>query len=171
MRHRLGVTLSSSIALVIVAGAAHAAGVPDRAQLADALRTAHGRPRLVHLWASWCRPCLAEWPTLARWLSEVARRPVDVITVALDEETSAPAARRVLKELGRLPGRHLVVALDEAAPLLTAADPDWDGSLPTTLLLDGAGQLLVAQRGGTRYAELDAALARAAPRKTKGGRN
>ncbi len=54
-------------------------------QLAAALASAPGgRPKVVHVWASWCRPCAADLPRL---LPELRRRAgdFDVVLIALDD--------------------------------------------------------------------------------------
>jgi thiol-disulfide isomerase/thioredoxin len=122
------------------------------------LRPAAGRPLLLHVWASWCRPCVGEWPALAEWLRRVPLERVDVITLSLDDAATLPAAREVVSKLGRLPGRALAAPLDDAFPVIRAIAPDWDGSLPTTLLVDGQGRLTLSQSGATRTGALDVAI-------------
>jgi hypothetical protein len=130
------------------------AAPPD--QLRAALAPSAGRARLVHLWASWCRPCVAEWPRLAKWLRGVAPE-LDVVAIAVEDDGVAPA--RVLAPLGRLPARLWRARADELAPLVQAIDPEWDGALPTTLLLDAGGRLALAQHGITVPEELQSAVA------------
>ncbi len=136
-------------------------------ELERALRPGKGRPLLVHVWASWCVPCRAEWPRLAAYLRQVGDRRLDVVTVALDEPSQARAAARVLEESGGLPGRCLLAAAEPAGPVLRSLDAEWDGSLPTTLLFDAGGTVQLAQRGVTRLGALEDEVNRvvgAAPR-------
>jgi thiol-disulfide isomerase/thioredoxin len=132
-----------------------------------ALRPALGRPLLVHLWASWCRPCVSEWPAFAAWLRRVPADGVDVLNLSIDEAETRPAAEGVLARLGPLPGRSLAASMDDVFPAIHALDPEWDGALPTTFLLDGDGRLALAQRGSTRVDALAAAIERLAPGNTK----
>jgi thiol-disulfide isomerase/thioredoxin len=159
-----------SLVAVAFACAAAANGTPSwpcgtaapasAAALAEALRP-QGSPLLVHVWASWCRPCVAEWPSLAEFLRGVEGRGVRLVTLSLDDESGAAAAGRVLRRAGA-PGCGLRADADEAAPLLRGLDPDWDGALPTTFVLDATGRLVLAQRGATDMNGLREALDRAA---------
>jgi thiol-disulfide isomerase/thioredoxin len=124
-------------------------------ELDRALRPANGRPLLVHVWASWCVPCRAEWPRLAAYLRQVGNKRLDFVTLALDEPSQAGAAARILEESGGVPGRCLLAAAEPAGPVLRSIDAEWDGSLPTTLLFDAAGSVRLAQRGVTRLAALE----------------
>jgi hypothetical protein len=86
---------------------------------------------------------------------------VRLVTLSLDDESGKAAADRVLRRAGA-PGCGLRAEADEAAPVLRGLDPDWDGALPTTLVLDVNGRLVLAQRGVTDAERLREALDRAA---------
>jgi thiol-disulfide isomerase/thioredoxin len=164
---RRGVFLAAGL-ICLVCTEAGASARPELAVVAGAeaeraLRPAPGRPLLVHLWASWCRPCVSEWPALAEWLRRGPGAGVDILNLSIDEAETRPAAENVLAKLGSLPGRSMAAALDDIFPTIHALDPEWDGALPTTLLLDGDGRLALAQHGSTRLDALRAAIVKLAP--------
>lgn len=130
----------------------------DAAALTAALHRT-GRATLVHVWASWCRPCVAEWPALAELLRDVQGRGVQTVILSLDHEDRAAAAARVLHR-ARVPGCGLRADLDAATPALRGLDGEWDGALPSTFVLDASGRLSLAQRGATDLPELRRALDR-----------
>jgi thiol-disulfide isomerase/thioredoxin len=47
------------------------------------LRAYAGKPMLIHFWATWCKPCLAEWPLLLE-LAE-SRPELQIIAISLDQ--------------------------------------------------------------------------------------
>jgi thiol-disulfide isomerase/thioredoxin len=153
-----GIPAVRSLVGVLLAWAALAGASPSRgscgtasaataAALAEALRP-RAAPVVVHVWASWCRPCVAEWPSLAGFLRGLEGRGARLVTLSLDDESRAAAASRVLRE-ARAPGCGLRADADEALPVLRGLDPAWDGALPTSFVLDANGRLVVAQRGVT----------------------
>jgi peroxiredoxin len=68
------------------------------------LSSTSGHIVLLSFWASWCGPCRAELPTLARLQKELGTELVDVVLVAMDNPVKA---ERVLKKM-RLEARSLV---------------------------------------------------------------
>ena len=84
-----------------------------------------------------------------------------MVTLSLDDESGAAAAGRVLRQAGA-PGCGLRADPDAAVSVLRRLDPQWDGALPTTFVLDANGRLVLAQRGATDTTGLRAALERAA---------
>jgi thiol-disulfide isomerase/thioredoxin len=127
-------------------------------ELSKAMKPTDGRPRVVHLWASWCVPCVAEWPHLTEMLRD--RPDVDVVLVSLDSDRDLGAVEQVLKSGGRIEGVTLRVPFDEALAPIRKVDPEWDGALPTTYVIDADAKVTLAQRGHTRFDKLHDEMAR-----------
>lgn len=158
---------AAGLLAVIGIACASAVAAPPEPTTAEALTrlltVREGRPVLLHLWASWCRPCIAEWPHLAEALRELEGRAVDVVVVSVDEPDAVEAAGKILDKVGKLPGKSLVIAPEAVLGVVQELDPSWDGAVPTTLLVGKDGRIILAQRGATNLQELADALERAAP--------
>jgi thiol-disulfide isomerase/thioredoxin len=108
-----------------------------------------GRPTAVQLFASWCKPCLAEVPVLSK-LAQAGRWQVRGLAAHPPEQVQAAAEKM---------GIHYPVAAlppEVADPL----SPGGQLALPTVLLYDANGQLARVVRGGE---SLEAALTEVAP--------
>ncbi len=57
-----------------------------------ALPATAGQVVLVDFWASWCAPCKASFPALAKLHRELSARGVVVVGVSIDEKPAAAAA-------------------------------------------------------------------------------
>ncbi len=57
-----------------------------------ALPATAGKVVLVDFWASWCAPCKASFPALAKLHQELSARGVVVLGVSIDEKPAAAAA-------------------------------------------------------------------------------
>jgi thiol-disulfide isomerase/thioredoxin len=88
-------------ALVVAAGGCNTEGPPKNGDLAPefVLESASGAVRklsnyrgkvvLVNLWATWCPPCIAEFPMLERLAKDYADKGLVILAVAGDEDTRA----------------------------------------------------------------------------------
>lgn len=103
-----------------------------------------GRGLVVNLWATWCPPCVEEMPSLDR-LAEFARADgIEVLALSQDRG-GAEAVQAFYRRTGV---RHLAVWLDPRG----AAARAWGArGLPTTFIIDRAGQLAARLEGAAAW--------------------
>lgn len=105
------------------------------------------RPMLVNFWASWCPPCVQEFPLLTDIALAPDKFPYDVVFVnTWDEERSA------LNFLTQQPA-GLTVGIDPDGRLLSTVE---SMGIPTSILLDAQQRVIVMQVGN--YTSVQAAL-------------
>jgi thiol-disulfide isomerase/thioredoxin len=51
-----------------------------------------GKVVVMNTWATWCAPCKAEMPTLAKMAAAYAGKPVEVVAISIDETENADKA-------------------------------------------------------------------------------
>jgi len=122
------------------------------------LRQAVGRVLLVHVWASWCAPCLFELPEFDHLVEKARARGVQVLVLAVDSDSSDIArVPNVLRE--RAPHLAPVVAdyrgQNEFFALLSK---HWSGSIPATFVFDRRGKLHAEFLNVGEFRQIDAAL-------------
>ena len=102
-----------------------------------------GSPALVHFWASWCGPCVAELPEFL-----VFQQSVGVgRAVAVSEDFRIRAAEEFLFDRG-IP---MVSTFDHETQLMNALGGDQ--VLPYTALVDGRGRVVEAWEGKTDWSD------------------
>ena len=112
-----------------------------------ALRKGEGtKVRLVNFWATWCGPCITEFPDLIEINRMYRNRDFEFVTVSAnypDEKTE------VLKFLTKhqASNRNLLLAGKDKSALIESFDKDWRGALPYTVLLSAKGEVLWKQDG------------------------
>jgi thiol-disulfide isomerase/thioredoxin len=122
----------------------------DAAGKTHTLAEFKGKVVVVNLWATWCGPCVAEMPTLAKLSAASVGKPIAVVPISLDRtEDRANAIDFIAK---RPP---LAFYSEPTYALPFAFKPPVDG-LPTTLLIDPKGFVRARLSGGADWAGADA---------------
>ena len=60
-------------------------------QLRSTMKQHRGRVLVLHLWATWCTPCLQELPLVGALAREARARGIDLYSVSLDDPTAQAA--------------------------------------------------------------------------------
>ncbi|MBU1374416.1 MAG: TlpA family protein disulfide reductase [Alphaproteobacteria bacterium] len=100
-----------------------------------------GKVVVMNIWATWCGPCVTEMPTLAKLQAAYAGKPVEVVTVSIDSESSAAKARIFIAQHAPLKFYH-----DREMKLPFKLSPPAPGA-PTTVIY-GKDGLEVARVAG-----------------------
>ena len=113
---------------------------------------------VVNLWATWCKPCVAELPWFERVHRESqANAPVKVVLVSLDAVSTLETVQRFVQRKGITAE---VVVLNEAKPhtWIDRIDSSWSGAIPATLIVQGGGRTRSFFEQEFTYEELQSTL-------------
>lgn len=115
--------------------------IPVTAQeLLNRVRDGKGRVTVVNLWATFCLPCVEEFPDLVRLEKTYGDQGVRVFFVSADFDSELPAVRRFLQKHG-VTYPTFLKAQDDDNAFITTLHPDWSGALPATFIYDAQGRL------------------------------
>lgn len=133
----------------------------------QALRKGSGSGvRLVNFWATWCGPCVAEFPDLVEVNRMYRNRDFEMVTIsANDPAEKAEVLRFLTKQHASMKNFHWNGASKDA--LAENFDPKWQGELPLTVLLGPAGEILYKHSGAVESLELKRAIVEALGRGRK----
>jgi thiol-disulfide isomerase/thioredoxin len=134
------------------------------------MKSARGRTLFVHLWASWCGPCIEELPLIDRFARAARARGAVVLSISLD--TAAWAIGRVPIVLrARAPSLTAIVArYDDPDRFISLFSKSWEGAIPAMFVFDRSGKLERSLIGEMGRAELDALVAELPPPSSVGPR-
>lgn len=128
--------------------------------------------RLINVWATWCGPCVTEFPELVTTARKFGTRDFEFISISADapkdaakvkaflEKRNAGLSDRLQKSVkaeGRTTNSYIFqgASTDE---LFQALDPQAPGGLPHTLLVSAQGEILWRHNGAVNGDELRAKI-------------
>ena len=144
----------------------------DAAGVAALVKNPTNKLRLINVWATWCAPCVAEFPGLVSISRRLANRDFELITLSVDDPKDQAKVKkfleqqhvaipnrvqRSLKTEGRQTNNYLFSGADLEA-LMKALDPQAPGPVPYTLVVEPGGKIIYRQAGEVDEAQLQAKL-------------
>ncbi len=141
--------------------------IPVEVELMDAEKAARVRAngtdnfRLINVWATWCVPCVEEFPLLVSAARRFDWRNFDFISVSVDHKDQKDNVVKFLQEQGaglsdhgrgRVAGdgrttNSYLFEGGNADELMKALDDRWQGGVPYTILVDPKGEVVWRNHG------------------------
>jgi peroxiredoxin len=125
----------------------------DAAGLAGLRKGEGTKVRLVNFWATWCGPCVTEFPDLIEINRMYRNRDFEFVAVSANYPDEKPEVLKFLTK-HQASNRNLLLASKDKAGLIEAFDKEWRGALPYTVLLGAKGEVLWRQEGAIDPLEL-----------------
>ena len=132
----------------------------DAAGLAKLRANPSGNVRIFNVWATWCAPCVQEFPDLVHLSRQFDMRNVELVTLSLDKPADLAKAQAFLqkqaagpssrqnsrtKNDGRATNHYLFTGT--ADELAAALDKEMPGPIPHTLVVAPGGEVLFRHTG------------------------
>jgi thiol-disulfide isomerase/thioredoxin len=142
------------------------AAEPVNVELADAAalkalrKNDSGKLRLINVWATTCGPCVTEFPELVTINRMYRHRAFEMVTVAANFPDEKGEVLQFLRKQ-QASGKNLLFGDKDKYKLIEAFDPEWNASLPYTLLLAPGGEVLYKVQGPIDPLELKRAIVKA----------
>jgi len=133
----------------------------DDTAIAALVKNGTERTRLINVWATWCAPCVKEFPSFVKYSRQFSNRDFEFISISVDDLKNQPAVlkflqdrhagmssrlTRILKKENRATTNYLYTGANTDA-LAKSLDPAWDGPVPYTILVSPDGKILYRQSG------------------------
>jgi thiol-disulfide isomerase/thioredoxin len=101
--------------------------------------------RLINVWATWCGPCLTEFPDLVEINLMYRHRDFEFISISADKLANKEKVLEFLKKTHASNRNYIFNGTDNYA-LIEAVDKNWQGAIPYTMLIRSDGEIIYAQQ-------------------------
>jgi len=117
----------------------------DEAGIKELLQNNSGKLRLINIWATWCGPCVVEFPEFVTMNRMYRGRDFEFVSICLDDLEKKDKALKFLKEK-QASSKNYIFNIDNKYAFIEAIDPKWPGALPYTMIVEPGGKIVYAQQ-------------------------
>ena len=117
----------------------------DEAGIKELLQNNSGKLRLINIWATWCGPCVVEFPEFVTMNRMYRGRDFEFVSICLDDMEKKDKALKFLKEK-QASNKNYIFNIDNKYTFIEAIDPKWPGALPYTMIVEPGGKIVYAKQ-------------------------
>jgi thiol-disulfide isomerase/thioredoxin len=126
-------------------------------EIKEIVKNSSDKLRLINVWATWCAPCIAEYPDLVELQRWYGQRDFEFVSLSADKPENSEKALKFLKKVPS-PVQNYLYDGEDNYKLIEAVDPKWNGALPYTLLVEPGGKVVYSYQGPVDLLELRRAI-------------
>ncbi|HSP87800.1 MAG TPA: TlpA disulfide reductase family protein [Ignavibacteriaceae bacterium] len=115
--------------------------VIDEVWLKNKIEQRNGKPLFVNFWATWCVPCVEEFPDLVKIYNENKNSQFEFLSVSVDlpSEIETKVKPFLLKQEADFP--VVVVEEKRSDEVINFINPEWSGAVPLTVIYNKDGTM------------------------------
>lgn len=121
--------------------------------LQDLINNDSEKLRLINVWATWCAPCRIEYPEFVTIQRMFGARDFEFVSISADKLSKKESALKFLESANSAVENHIATNDDKYA-LIEAIDPEWNGALPYTMLIEPGGNVVWSYQGEVDFLDL-----------------
>ena len=121
----------------------------DQAGLQKLIHERRGKILLLNIWATWCLPCIEEFPDLIKLYSSQGADALEIVGISVDDPDEAVSKVLPFLKKHAVPFKVYIAHFDKQDDFINSMDSNWNGAVPATFIYDPLGKqrfLMIGQR-------------------------
>jgi thiol-disulfide isomerase/thioredoxin len=125
--------------------------VIDETDLKGLIKDGKGKVLFINVWATWCKPCVEEFPDIVKLYEENKSSGVEVLSLTVDLPSEIDS--KVIPFLKEQNAYFPVYIVDEKSSqeIIEFLNPEWNGAIPATFIYDEVGKQQVYLLGANNF--------------------
>jgi thiol-disulfide isomerase/thioredoxin len=123
-------------------------------EIAKELHKPGDKIKVVNLWATWCKPCVAELPYFDAYAQAHADE-IEMVLVSLDFPADQDSRLPAFLEKKGIKSRVIAVRDTDPNDWIPLVNPGWQGAIPATYIVDKKGKIVAFHSASLQEKELD----------------
>jgi thiol-disulfide isomerase/thioredoxin len=112
----------------------------DEQGLSKLISERNGKILFLNVWATWCVPCVEEFPDLVKLHRAFEGRPVEVIGISADFDDEIESKIVPFLRKQKVPFRVYVASFKRQEDFINGLNRAWSGALPASMIIDTKGR-------------------------------
>jgi thiol-disulfide isomerase/thioredoxin len=129
--------------------------VEEMAQIVDSHK---GKVLLINFWATWCKPCVKEFPELVKLYNDYKDKGFELVFISADVPDEVDSKVLPFLKKQNVDFISYYIKFDKPEELINYIDKNWEGAIPSTYVYDKEGKLTADILGSRSYEEFEAEI-------------
>lgn len=125
----------------------------DTSGIKELIRNKSDKLRLINVWASWCGPCVQEFPDFVIIDRIYRSREFEFVSINADKLSRKDNVLKFLQK-NEASNKNYIFNSDNNSELVESIDPQWSGALPYTMLIEQGGKVIYRLQGPINMLEM-----------------
>lgn len=125
------------------------------------LDSSKGKATLINFWATWCPPCVKEFPELVKLYKDYRDKDFTLLFVSLDENSDVTSKLIPFLKDHKVDFVSYHADLKKPEELIDLIDKSWQGEIPYTKIYDKEGKVISTFMGNKTYEQFETEVIKA----------
>jgi thiol-disulfide isomerase/thioredoxin len=145
----------SFIFVTCVASAQVVKPLSDKKDLDELMEANKGKVVLVNFWATWCKPCVHEFPDLVKLYNDYKDKGFVIVFISVDVPDDLDSKVVPFLKNQNVDFTTYYNNFDKPEELINLIDKKWEGAIPSTYIYDKDGNLTKHILGSSSYSTFE----------------